>query len=158
MPFLRVNEISNGLVVLTDKTVFFCLKKFWIDNLLLFRWHIQGILLLLKVEIHWQRSDWLQMSIQCTLRVGMLLFYEQIFLKALTDITLWSFLHSSYGQNLMWRSASQTGQPHITLPIINENAYSRVFQEVSERGRNLYEASVQKKKSRMQNTRKQKKS
>lgn len=55
---------------------------------------------------------------------------------------LWAYLHGSFGQRIMWRSASQTGQPHLTLKSIDEihvPEYSMALQEAIER---LYNRSV----------------
>ena len=67
-------------------------------------------------------------------------------LNGINKYYLWSFLHSKYGQNLMWRSASQTGQPHITLPIITNMHVPSLSEKFQLEVENLYIASVENKK------------
>lgn len=55
---------------------------------------------------------------------------------------VWLFLHSDIGQDLLWRTASQTGQPHLTLPSIEQLTipkYSEKFESLAEK---LYVKSV----------------
>jgi restriction endonuclease S subunit len=55
---------------------------------------------------------------------------------------VWLFLHSDFGQSLLWRTASQTGQPHLNLPSIDAldiPIFSREFETIAE---NLYRTSV----------------
>lgn len=144
VPFLRVNEINNGLIVLTDKTVFLPQKVLEDNPTTISVAYPEDIIIakggntLAKVGLV---TDEYPMYATCRdviiLRTNML--------ENINKYYLWSFLHSNYGQDLMWRSASQTGQPHITLPIITNMhipEYSKSFQDEVE---NLYEASVQKK-------------
>ena len=41
-------------------------------------------------------------------------------LTGINRFYLWMFLHSAIGQRLLWRTASQTGQPHLTLDAIRQ--------------------------------------
>lgn len=145
VPFLRVNEISNGLVVLTDKTVFLP-QKVLDDNPTTISVAYPGDIIIAKGGNTLAKvglvTDEYPMYATCR---DVIILRTNI-LEGINRYYLWSFLHSSYGQNLIWRSASQTGQPHITLPIITKMRipeYSKKFQKEVE---NLYEASVQKKK------------
>jgi len=52
------------------------------------------------------------------------------------------FLHSKYGQDLLWRSASQTGQPHLTLPSIKEIDLPKYSNDLGTRTENLYTNSL----------------
>ncbi len=144
VPFLRVNEISNGLVVLTEKTVFLP-QKVLCDNPTTISVAYPGDIIIAKGGNTLAKvglvTDEYPMYATCRdviiLRTNML--------EGINRYYIWSFLHSSYGQDLMWRSASQTGQPHITLPIITNMhipEYSTAFQNEVEY---LYESSVKKK-------------
>jgi len=56
-------------------------------------------------------------------------------------------LHSHFGQELLWRTASQTGQPHLTLSSIEQievPRYSKEFEDLAER---LYTQSILSKNS-----------
>ena len=57
-------------------------------------------------------------------------------LKQINKYFLWLFLHSNDGQKLILRTASQTGQPHLTLPAIydlkipnleNQDIFEKIF-------------------------------
>jgi len=54
---------------------------------------------------------------------------------------LWSFLHSRYGQELLLRSASQTGQPHLTIEGILELPIPNYSYKLQDRFEKLYNAS-----------------
>lgn len=144
VPFLRVNEISNGLVVLTEKTVFLP-QKVLDDNPTTISVAYPGDIIIAKggntlAKVGLVTEEY---PMYATCRDVIILRTNK--LEGINRYYLWSFLHSSYGQDLMWRSASQTGQPHITLPIITNMhipEYSILFQNEVE---NLYVSSVQKK-------------
>ena len=52
------------------------------------------------------------------------------------------FLHSKYGQSLLWRSASQTGQPHLTLPSIYDMKVPKLSDTFQKQVKILYTTSV----------------
>lgn len=144
VPFLRVNEINNGLVVLTEKTVFLP-RKVLDDNPTTISVAYPGDIIIAKggntlAKVGLVTDEY---PIYATCRDVIILRTNK--LEGSNRYYIWSFLHSSYGQDLMWRSASQTGQPHITLPIITNMhipEYSTDFQDEVEY---LYVSSVQKK-------------
>ena len=141
VPFLRVNEIKDGLVKLTESTAF--LPQSVLDNnpstiaiaypgdLII----AKGGNTLAKVGLITDHYTKYALSRDIILvRTNRLKEYTRFF--------LWLFLHSEYGQALLWRTASQTGQPHLTLPSINEinlPKFDLKFEEIAER---LYESSV----------------
>jgi restriction endonuclease S subunit len=141
VPFLRVNEIKDGLVKLTESTAF--LPQSVLDNnpstiaiaypgdLII----AKGGNTLAKVGLITDHYTKYALSRDIILvRTNKLKEYNRFF--------LWLFLHSAYGQALLWRTASQTGQPHLTLPSINEinlPKFDLKFEEIAER---LYESSV----------------
>lgn len=55
---------------------------------------------------------------------------------------VWLFLHSDFGQNLLWRTASQTGQPHLTLPSIEQLAIPTYWEQLESAAETLYKQSV----------------
>ncbi len=117
IPFLRVNEISNGLVVLTDNTVFLP-QKVLDDNPSTISVAYPGDLIIAKggntlAKVGLVTEEY---PAYATCRDVIILRTNDI--KGINKYYLWSFLHSKYGQDLMWRAATQTGQPHLTLPII----------------------------------------
>ena len=117
IPFLRVNEIKNGLIAITENTVF--LPSYVIENnsttiALAYPGDIiiaKGGNTLAKVGLV---TDEYPMYATC--RDVIILRTNE--LDGLNKYYLWAFLHSSFGQGILWRSASQTGQPHLTLPSI----------------------------------------
>lgn len=141
IPFLRVNEIVDGLVTISDKTVFLpeeVLKSNSKTIALAYPGDIiiaKGGNTLAKVGLV---TDEYRVYATCR---------DVIILRTgnMTDLNkfyLWAYLHGFYGQKLMWRSASQTGQPHLTLKSIDEihvPEYSTALQDTIER---LYNQSV----------------
>ena len=109
IPFIRVNEIQNGLVVLTDDTVFLP-EKVLNDNQTTISKAYPGDLVIAKggntlAKVGLVTNEY---PVYATCRDVIILRTND--LNGINKYYLWSFLHSKYGQNLMWRSASQTGQ------------------------------------------------
>lgn len=117
VPFIRVNEIQNGLVQIVDSTAFlpdFVLKqnsntiaKAYPDDIII----AKGGNTLAKVGI--LTDEYPEYAI-C----------RDVILVSTKKMTsnmryaVWAFLHSKFGYKSMLRTASQTGQPHLTLPNI----------------------------------------
>ena len=150
IPFLRVNEIVDGLVVISDKTVFLpeeVLKNNSKTIALAYPGDIiiaKGGNTLAKVGLV---TD--EFNVYATCRDVIILRTDDI--TDLNKFYLWAYLHSSFGQKLMWRSASQTGQPHLTLSSIDGiyiPEYSMVLQKAIE---DLYNRSVNIKQVSQQN-------
>ena len=141
IPFLRVNEIQNGLVKLTDETIFLPLTVIEQNNKTIAKCYPSDIVIakggnsLAKVGLV---TD--EYPIYATSRDIIILRTNK--LEYLNKYYLWAFLHSNYGQILMWKSASMTGQPHLTLPIINNMHIPDVSEILQELVENIYRMSV----------------
>lgn len=140
IPFLRVNEISNGLIVITDNTVFLPHRVVENNSKTIALAYPGDIIIakggntLAKVGLV---TDEYPMYATC--RDVIILRTNELI--DLNKYYLWAFLHSKYGQGILWRSASQTGQPHLTLPAIMKIKVpdTKFLQSIMER---LYKESV----------------
>lgn len=141
IPFLRVNEISEGLVVITDKTVFLPEHVLTTNSKTIALAYPGDIIIakggntLAKVGLV---TD--EYRVYATCRDVIILRTNQM--NALNRYYLWAYLHGAFGQKLMWRSASQTGQPHLTLPSIDEIHVPEYSLELQQNIENLYNQSV----------------
>lgn len=119
IPFIRVNEIANGLILITDNTVFLPANIIEDNNKTIAVAYPGDIIIakggntLAKVGLV---TDEFPMYATCR----DVIILRTTSLQGLNRHYLWSFLHSSFGQRMLWRSASQTGQPHLTLPAITK--------------------------------------
>ena len=141
VPFLRVNEIQNGLVVLTENTAYLPQRVLDNNRSTIAIGHPGDIVIakggntLAKVGLITDQFQYCALSRDVILlRTANLEGYNKYF--------LWVFLHSSFGQDLLWRTASQTGQPHLTLPSVNEIGLPRYDLDFENRFEALYESSV----------------
>ncbi len=119
IPFLRVNEIQNGLISITDGTAFLP-EEILVANKKTIAIAYPGDIIIAKggntlAKVGLVTDEFPRYA---TCRDVIILRTNN--LKNLNKYYLWAFLHSSYGQRILWRSASQTGQPHLTLPSILE--------------------------------------
>lgn len=141
VPFLRVNDIQNGLVTTTSDTAF--LPKSVLDkNKGTIKIAYPGDIViakggntLAKLGLVTEQFPYFSLSRD-------LILVRTEGLDAINKYYLWVFLHSQYGQSLLWRTASQTGQPHLTLSSIEEIAlprYSNSFENAFEK---MYKQSV----------------
>lgn len=138
MPFLRVNDLSQGFVHTTASTAF--LPEHVVDmnsstiavggpgDIVI----AKGGNTLAKVGIITDEYPRVALS-------------RDLILLRTSDLSknkyfVWMFLHSHYGQDQLWRTASQTGQPHLTLPPVSniriphfteefEGAFERLYRE-----------------------------
>ena len=142
IPFLRVNEIINGLVSITNNTVFLPKEVLQANSKTIALAYPGDIIIakggntLAKVGLV---TD--EFPTYSTCRDVIILHTSE--LQDINKYYLWAFLHCSYSQSLLWRSASQTGQPHLTLPSIanfHVPKFSNSFQNSIEE---LYKLSVQ---------------
>lgn len=145
VPFIRVNEIQNGLVILTDDTVFLS-QKVLDDNRSTISKAYPGDIVIAKggntlAKVGLVTKEY---PVYAACRDVIILRTDK--LKDINRYYLWSFLHSKYGQQFMWRSASQTGQPHITLPIISNMHIPLLGEEIQRQVKDLYVLSMQKQK------------
>lgn len=119
IPFIRVNDIQNGFVQITEKTAFLGNIVLEQNQATIARCHVFDIVIakggntLAKVGLI--PENYPQYAIcrdVVVLRTSTLpksvIFY------------IWAFLFSNQGYQLMLRTASQTGQPHLTLPSLAE--------------------------------------
>ncbi|WP_213069676.1 restriction endonuclease subunit S [Acinetobacter pittii] len=119
IPFLRVNEIKGGLVKIDKKTAFLP-QSILSANANTIAIAYPGDILIAKggntlAKVGIVPDSYKKFAISrdlIILRTDKLVGHGKYF--------LWLFLHSKYGQRVMWRTASQTGQPHLTLPSIAE--------------------------------------
>ncbi|RLQ05713.1 restriction endonuclease subunit S [Geobacillus sp. FSL K6-0789] len=141
VPFLRVNDIQNGLVTINSETAF--LPQFVLDNnpstiAIAYPGDIviaKGGNTLAKLGLVTNEYPYYALS-----RDLILLRTKNI--KQINKYFLWAFLHSKYGQDLLWRTASQTGQPHLTLPSIGEIGLPRFMDDFENKFESLYKLSI----------------
>lgn len=117
VPFIRVNEIQNGLIQISDSTAF--LPEIVIDqNSNTIAKAYPGDIVIAK------GGNTLAKTGILTTEYPVYSICRDVILLRTNDIPsnlhycVWAFLHSELGYNLMIRTASQTGQPHLTLPNI----------------------------------------
>jgi type I restriction enzyme S subunit len=141
IPFLRVNEIQNGLVKTTESTAF--LPQHVLDrNPTTISTAMPFDIVIAKggnslAKLGLLPSDFPKYALSRDLIV-----MRTSHLKR-NKYFVWLYLHSKFGQDVLWRTASQTGQPHLTLPSIDQLTvplYSNQFETFAEI---LYKKSVQ---------------
>ena len=143
IPFIRVNEIANGLILITDNTVFLPANIIEDNNKTIAVAYPGDIIIakggntLAKVGL---ATDEFPMYATCR----DVIILRTTSLQGLNRHYLWSFLHSSFGQRMLWRSASQTGQPHLTLPAITKIKVPE-YKKLQDKIEKLYTLSVCKK-------------
>lgn len=114
IPFLRVNEIQNGIVRITENTAFLpesILKEYSSNIKLAYPGDIiiaKGGNSLAKVGLLTDTYNYYSVCRDLIIiRTNKIVNIDKYF--------LWLFLHSKIGQKIMLRTASQTGQPHLTI-------------------------------------------
>lgn len=117
IPFLRVNEIYDGLIRLTDDTVFLP-RDIIAKNSKTIALAYPGDIIIAKggntlAKVGLVTDDF---PVYATCRDVVILRTDK--LTGLNKYFLWAFLSCRLGQGILRRSASQTGQPHLTLPAI----------------------------------------
>ena len=119
VPFLRVNEIQNGLLHLSEDTAF--LPQAILDeNRNTIARCVPGDLIIAKggnslAKVALLTEDFEEYSVSRDVIV-----LRTHSLSKINFHYFWMFLHSSVGQKLLLRIASQTGQPHLTLEAISQ--------------------------------------
>lgn len=141
IPFIRVNEIQNGLILITDSTAF--LPETIIDkNSNTIAKAYPGDIVIAK------GGNTLAKTGILTNEYPVYAICRDVILIRVNDISsnlrycIWAFLHSKLGYNLMLRSASQTGQPHLTLPNILKLTIPSWSNEFAKLIDNCYNRSV----------------
>jgi len=145
VPFLRVNEIQKGLVKITDSTAF--LPQFVLDeNPTTIAIAFPGDIIVAKggntlAKVGLITAEYNKYAVSrdvIIIRTNKLQDYNKYL--------LWSFYHSTYGQQSLLRSASQTGQPHLTLDPIYDLEVPNYNDEFAKLIEMLYVESVDVKK------------
>lgn len=142
VPFLRVSEIQDGLVSITPNTAF--LPQFVLDsnkNTIAIAYPgdiviAKGGNTLAKLGLVTSQYPYYSLSRD-------LILLRTNNLKEINKYYLWVFLHSKYGQDLLWRTASQTGQPHLTLPSIEEIGLPRYSDTFENKFETMYKRSIE---------------
>ena len=116
VPFLRVNEINNGLINITDSTVFLPMKILR-ENSKTMAIAYPGDIVIAKGGTVAKVGLVTEEFPMCATSRDVIILRTDS-LHGLNKYFLWAFLHSSYGRGILLRSASQTVQPHLTLPAI----------------------------------------
>lgn len=119
VPFLRVNEIQNGLLHITEDTAFLP-RRILDENRSTIAKCKPGDLIIAKggnslAKVALLTEEYKEYSV-CR-DVVVLRTHN---LSSLNRYYLWIFLHSVKGQQLLLRTASQTGQPHLTLEALKQ--------------------------------------
>jgi len=117
IPFLRVDEIQAGLIQITDNTVFLP-EEILNDNQSTICGASEGDIVIAKGGNTLAKIGLIpdKFSSYAVCRDVIVLRTNE--LSGCNRYFLWAFLYSQYGYNLMLRTASQTGQPHLTLDAI----------------------------------------
>lgn len=143
VPFLRVNEIQDGLIHITVDTVFLptnILK----ENSSTIAMTGQNDIIIAKGgnslgKVALLTNDYPEYAICRDLIV-----LRTAKLTSLKSHFLWMYLHSNIGQQCLLRTASQTGQPHLTVEAIYElsvpllsNVVQCIFEKIYHRAQSL---------------------
>lgn len=142
IPFIRVNEIQKGLVTITSSTAFLpqsviddnsnTIAVAFSDDIVI----AKGGNTLAKLGLVTDQYPYYALS-----RDVILIRTNK--LNGINKYYLWVMLHSNYGQDLLWRTASQTGQPHLTLPSIEEIGIPRFSEDFESKFESLYKLSTE---------------
>ena len=140
IPFLRVDDIKDGFVSITDKTAFLSPKILVVNESTIAR-AFPGDIIIAKGgntlgKIGLLTNEYDEYSI-----CRDVLLLRTSMLDDSIRYYLWSFLNSVYGYESLFRTASQTGQPHLTLASIGEilvpsfnqqfkSIYKELFQKI----------------------------
>jgi restriction endonuclease S subunit len=145
VPFLRVNEIKKGIIKIDSNTAFLpesvltenssTIKLAYPDDIIV----AKGGNTLAKLAI--LTDDY---PVYALCRDVILLKTSE--LDKNDKYFLWAFLHSEFGQALLWRTASQTGQPHLTLKAIEKIAIPKYSTTFENKFVSIYKKSVELKK------------
>jgi type I restriction enzyme S subunit len=144
IPFLRVNEIKNGLLNITDTTAFLP-QKVLIDNPSTICIGYPNDLVIAKGGNSLAKVGLLNDTYSKYALSRDIILIRTKKLKNYDTFFLWIFFHSKFGQALLWRTASQTGQPHLTLPSINEIFLPNTNLSFVNKIKIIYEKSIIKK-------------
>lgn len=142
IPFLRVNEIQDGIVKITNNTAFLpqsILDEYSSNIKLAF----PGDLIIAKggnslAKVGLLTNEYSKYSVCRDLIIVRTQNIEDV-----SNYFLWLFLHSDIGKNMMLRTASQTGQPHLTIKSIKDLTIPiKMFNDID--FEQIYKKSVEK--------------
>ena len=117
IPFIRVNEIQDGMVQITKSTAFLPKSILDLNTKTIAKAYPNDIIIakggntLAKVGI--VTDEYPEYAV-C--RDVIILRTHNI--PENVRYYIWAFMHSNYGYEAMVRTASQTGQPHLILPFV----------------------------------------
>ena len=134
IPFLRVNEIQNGLLHISNDTAFLP-QSILDENRNTIRVCAPGDLIIAKGGNSLAKVTLLNKDFEKYSACRDVIILRTHNLSKIKRYYLWMFLHSSVGQKLLIRIASQTGQPHLTLEAITQievPLFSDEFQNIFE--------------------------
>ena len=119
IPFLRVNEIQKGLVRITEETAFLPEKIInkYSSNIKL---ALPGDIIIAKGGNSLAKVGLLTDSYKYYSVCRDLIIIRTKNIINIDSYYLWLFLHGKVGQKIMLRTASQTGQPHLTIQSIKD--------------------------------------
>lgn len=140
VPFLRVNEIQNGLVKTTSTTAFLP-QRVLDDNPTTISTALPSDIVIAKGGNSLAKLGLLPADFQKYALSRDLIVLRTAGLKR-NKYFVWLFLHCDFGQDLLWRTASQTGQPHLTLPSIEQLAIPRFSEKFESSAESLYRQSL----------------
>lgn len=119
IPFLRVNEIQKGLVRITKNTAFLpkeIVSKYSSNIKLAY----PGDIIIAKGGNSLAKVGLLTDSYKEYSVCRDLIIIRTKNITIIDSYYLWLFLHGSVGKKIMLRTASQTGQPHLTIKSIKD--------------------------------------
>lgn len=119
IPFLRVNEIQNGLLHTSQDTAFLPQEVLDENRTTIARCN-PGDLIMAKGGNSLAKVALLTEEYQHYAVCRDVIVLKTKNLSTINRYYLWIFLHSAVGQRILLRTASQTGQPHLTLEAINQ--------------------------------------
>lgn len=131
IPLLRVNEIQGGLLHLTQDTAFLP-NKILDENESTIAKCNAGDLIIAKGGNSLAKVALLTEDYQLYSVCRDVIVLRTQSLVRLNRYYLWMFLHSTIGQQLLLRTASQTGQPHLTIEALYQldiPLFSESFQD-----------------------------
>lgn len=119
VPFLRVNEIQNGLLNISLSTAFLP-QEILDENPATIACCLPGDLIIAKGGNSLAKVALLTEEYQHYSVCRDVIVLRTNELTNINRFYLWIFLHSSIGRKILLRTASQTGQPHLTLEAISQ--------------------------------------
>ena len=146
IPFLRVNEIQDGIVRITEKTAFLpstIIEKYSSNIKIAY----PGDLIIAKGGNSLAKVGLLTEAFEYYAVCRDLIIIRTQNIVNINRYYLWLFLHSEIGQKIMLRTASQTGQPHLTINEIKnitipvQENFNSIYEDIFMKSSSLEEKS-----------------